>query len=984
MQIRCLSNLTQQFSKKFKNKRLDNRGASLVMVLMVMALIFVLVSIILMITVTNLFMKDAAEKNTKNFYDAESSMDEIKAGLAEVCGQAYYYALGESQGSSSIDRNSEYYRAYAEYVYNSIAIPGHDTSIPNNGLQRQYSVGSFASSSGDTRAAVGKSYYSRYDGLANCLKGTSKAAIAKRGTSADGTHYDIGGEVLNTDAAGSNFINCYPDTGEVVLKNVQVQYTDDHDYVTKIETDIRLVCPSTNIQETTSLNNILYYTIITDNSVKLTLGNGSNDFQGNMFVGYQDSEINGTNLNLRPGGVTTNGQICYFIGGGNLKLDGTSTLSVNNSQMWVKGIKLGDRDSTTSNSFNFLAASGKENDSKLYLQDDLNLYANSSVSLQGQLIGFGNPNDLADNTAYSHSLTKEDNTTGTYTGTSSLAINNNNNLPSQTKREHATTDDDKVTIAEDINKKPYEYSSAILLNGKSCSVDLSQLTAMSLAGNAYVNANPTPAGSSDNADIRTGESISIKPSQRAYLFPAENLSFKANPVSGGAYTHMRAAMAEKIYQDAQTENRRDANNRLLYPSYSANRANPLPTKPVKADDGKVTGFEIDIDNIEVDTEDYIVKANDTETATDWLDFQASGFGKTFRELGVDGIRIAAYSTGHSPVMYFFMHFKDDKSANDFFTQYYANLQNKETLAGRLSLFTTSGVGIKLPDSIAGRDEAEIYDTDNFYFNGNFVVTNKQSANILGNDTFTELSTKDPSGSGASGSAQAKEKEILESSGLYYDNYFAMLTDLSTSYDNIPAEDLRRTVFENIIDERMLEQAVRNPATNSSIGDDKTNKRYYVSDTGKGAILCHNTDGSSNEITISATDIDVLEALYTTKYPSGGTVSLNLIVSDTDIKIAPSITDYKGLILAKGKVTIDHPMTIEQDAASVIVAMNAVHYAQRGDNKTEGYIIEQPREVFYHPEAYVVGGMNVTGSPSQEGVITTPLPSLVTYENWVRE
>ena len=85
-------------------------------------------------------------------------------------------------------------------------------------------------------------------------------------------------------------------------------------------------------------------------------------------------------------------------------------------------------------------------------------------------------------------------------------------------------------------------SSAIVVNGKTCSMDLTGLSTLSIAGVSFINT---------GTSLRTGQSVATKPDQLAYLVPASCLQLKnndhklvytTNPLvlkkSGNAYTKL--------------------------------------------------------------------------------------------------------------------------------------------------------------------------------------------------------------------------------------------------------------------------------------------------------------------------------------------------------------------------------------------------------------------------------------------------------------
>lgn len=76
-------------------------------------------------------------------------------------------------------------------------------------------------------------------------------------------------------------------------------------------------------------------------------------------------------------------------------------------------------------------------------------------------------------------------------------------------------------------------SSSIIINGRDCTLDLSGLDTLFIAGRAYLDPGP---GGSVTKDIYTGESLSIKDGQYIYLVPAGYLWCGINPVPEDIYT----------------------------------------------------------------------------------------------------------------------------------------------------------------------------------------------------------------------------------------------------------------------------------------------------------------------------------------------------------------------------------------------------------------------------------------------------------------
>lgn len=885
------------------------------MVIMVMALVFVLVSIILTITITNTVMKDAGKKSTMNFYDAESSMDEIKAALASSCYKAYTHAVSTATGTGVVYRDQTYRTDFTNYLVKTLKDTATSTSTVT-----YYKLDSFRDISGvDIRGTDNSTYDKTYNGLSSCLKGT---AIAVK----DPTNLIIGGEV--TTQTGENVLNIYPDEGYVVLKNVSVKYTDDHDYVSTIKTDIRVSCPDISIAETATLNNILYYTIITDGHVDLS-GPNTSVFNGNMFLGYNESKIHGGyNVTFNQGG-TSSSQISYFLSGGRVTLD-KATLNLTNSQLWVKAINLKSL-STGKNTFKLTAGSNPD-ETRLYLQDDIAVGAKSSVTLSGKLYGFGNSDALLAAGANSGN------------DANSFAVKNEAPVPGYDAIDQSAEPTEQKLLEKaaagstskdtgDIILKPYEYNSSIVINGKDSTVDLSNLSTMSLAGNAYVNANPKGSGTNPynlNNDIRTGESVSVKSDQRAYYVPPSVLITSCNPVSGSTF--------EAKYSEIVSE-------RLATGKY--------PDGTDVIDENK--DGTIDALDVKVYTTDFIVSTGRTD-ANDWTTTPIKEFGnKTFNELGVDNIKLASFQTmaaGSSsrPITYFFMHFKDDKAANDFFLTYYNVAKNYNTLNERLHYYTDPS-GINLPGTVSSS-------TSNFFFNGNLVTTNQAKVYV-------------PSSLSSMTDADVNDKRV--SDGALFDMYYALCTNLSSTYETLSPDEKTRTLFNNIIDYNALKGV--------DAGTSHTPKKYYyVSDTGVGTVLVYDKDSEDRDhrktIEINNNDIAEIGNLYHSIYNGNASdAKLSLVVTNTNVEV--KLDSYKGLILAQGDVEISRKCDFSQAPSDVAIAINAV-------TTDTSYGVKSPREIFRDPDKYLIGGVAGANPARSAATGSIALPSLVTYENWERK
>ncbi len=315
--------LQQQLNK-------NNKGSSLVTVLLVASIIAALVTVVLAIVLLNVYMKKADLEGQGVFYDAESALEEIRAGLSkdesDATTTAYLDTLSNYANLEDEKKTINFDDKFSEIIKNKLT----DTS---SGL---YKI--------------------------STLEGYLRETKMKDG---------VGAEIL-TNPAEAHF-NITKEGA--VLKDVHVRYTDKNNYVSEIKTDIVLEYPPVNFQNASSIDNILTYGLIADKAFDPS---GSVEVIGNAYLGSElgkdgDNKINNANVDFYANGT----QETNVISGGNFLLDG-STVNTNNIAFWSDKITLDKSE------FNM-------NTGSLYIKDDLVLGNNAKSKLAGKLIMFGNP-----------------------------------------------------------------------------------------------------------------------------------------------------------------------------------------------------------------------------------------------------------------------------------------------------------------------------------------------------------------------------------------------------------------------------------------------------------------------------------------------------------------------------------------------------------------------------------------------------------------
>lgn len=109
--------------KRNRGERLDNRGAALVTVIIVVGLLSILATTFLYLSGMNFFMKKTDQKTKESFYQAETALEEIRAELmelsADAAGKAYQRLLVQYASMDSYTRYSAYQSYFLEELKNS-------------------------------------------------------------------------------------------------------------------------------------------------------------------------------------------------------------------------------------------------------------------------------------------------------------------------------------------------------------------------------------------------------------------------------------------------------------------------------------------------------------------------------------------------------------------------------------------------------------------------------------------------------------------------------------------------------------------------------------------------------------------------------------------------------------------------------------------------------------------------------------------------
>lgn len=428
----------------------DDRGASLLAVLIIMVVVSAIAVVITKITIVNIQMKEVERGTKKNFYSADAIMDDLRTGARE-------------QAETALEN------AYADVLQHYVDYTGSGKNVQDvfkqnymNGLEKYFADP--MKTPVDTTNEQGNVVYrvAGYDAdkVKGCiLDGTQQGCFV---APAD-PKYEI-------DYGAGTF----------TLKDVRVVYKDAQDYETTITTDLVFSTPDMNFSGQSQVKEFMKYALIADDQINVNAPTVVVD--GSVYAGAGGivASGNGTGeLNGRM--ILTRGDIVADMG---------STLMVGNgnSSIWAENIM------TTGKSAATLDVNGN-----MYVADDLALNAKESkVKLQGNYYGYN------------------------------------------FQKNYGAGD----TVATDA-----DFSSAIMINGKSSSLNIQNLKYLLLAGRTYI----SRGNNSSNTDIQMGESIAARTNQLAYYVPERYVKVESGESTLLKWNDNDAQNVEKKYPIGESD-----------------------------------------------------------------------------------------------------------------------------------------------------------------------------------------------------------------------------------------------------------------------------------------------------------------------------------------------------------------------------------------------------------------------------------------------
>ncbi len=323
----------------------NNRGSSLIIVITTIALISILASAILGISMMNMQMKAVNNRSIDNFYDAEEAMDEIRIGLQQLASEAAGLAY--------------------EKVFESYSVTNNDKE-----LRKTYFITEYK--------RVLKSRLQSPENPDKCNVAVLQSYIGTNHRYSDTT--GVGAALTPQDGTD---IELKEGSSTLTIENLKIVFRNTNHYVTTVETDIILQCPDLNFIQPDLSPELLSYVFVANEGIDCN-GTGEIVVDGNVYAGKADT---GEGFWLEPGSKCRLTEWVTFIVQGELLADRNSDFSTGSvSSVWAKNIR--------ANSGSNVALQGRT-----YVADNLDIYG-GNVLLAGEYYGFGNPVTAANSGCY--------------------------------------------------------------------------------------------------------------------------------------------------------------------------------------------------------------------------------------------------------------------------------------------------------------------------------------------------------------------------------------------------------------------------------------------------------------------------------------------------------------------------------------------------------------------------------------------------------
>lgn len=858
-----------------KNKR-DDKGSAIIIVIIAMALIGILASTILWASYLNYRIKVNDLKVKNSFYSAETVVEQILAGVKK---DIVSYSINE---------------AYQEVLSNWDALGTDDN-------RQSYFITAYVEAVEKKLGVTGSGMDYRYK------KEVLQAYVDKNlwEDSSDNEPNKTGYIVVEPweDAdpifKPANDVNGW---GSMSIRNICIEFYDSDGLLSIINTDIAIDVPSLRFTQAGTIDRLYPYVLVGDDGI-VTADAMTVNIDGSIYGGVNENNKGGIQIG-KDSRVTVE-NAAYIISGGDIVV-GNSNLFVNssnqNAELIVRDVVSGGIGFQSNVYAQGLAVNGSHLDisGRMFIANDLILSGrNSNVSLSGQYFGYGNVKD----TTHSEEVAAEGG------GTTEVDLN------------------------------PAAYSSAIVINGKNSTVDLTGLNTLQLAGRAYVS---LTQDEEENGlpHVMMGESISVKSNQIAYLVPAECIGTVSNGTTVIGQNPMSFETWNKMISDLSSGKYTAEDNFKLIDVDKAS--------------AKLGGVNLSTYHV------HGISAADLLGVVDNGNILNTVTG--LNNIGTKGnVRFLYKGDKRQVYMYLVM---DAGDAEQYFTQYYNVNSNKDSLDKYFNQYASGG--IRLKDNVQG-----------YTVLGNSMVSLTDAAD-------SDRIQTSPDGDNlvrllASVTPTSGDDEEGEGSQPGNSDTYQEVSDNVTKVENAK-EDLD----ELINNSRKIYENLNNNLLETDAGDADTVFenliRLNTKDTDPEGVvgLQEYLDADPDHDGMVTFESGGLKAVFVDSAKQGGgryvvsDSALRLVIATGDVEV---VSDFQGLIIANGKITIADNVTCKKDGEGVYDVLQA-----KSENEGD---VNVPANVLANGSGMIKNGYE-DADVDINGNLNINYSEIVRYENWVKK
>lgn len=347
--------------KRIRSVLKGRAGASLIAIVIAILFITAIGGIITQITITNIRMKEMETSGKKNFYSAETVVDDMSIGLNNKASlamkDAYTETLSDYRNIMVTGTNIQenFSLRYMKKLVDLFADPTLSSSVYT--IQKPVDP---MNPSGDQKVTyeAGKCAFSTVQA---CLTSINQAKL-----------------IPQKDGSGNILPVSYEvdyEKGVFILKDIHMVY-DDKGYETNIHTDMVFHTPVLNFKGSNMVKDFMRYSLISDDQILVSGGAQNVVVDGNVYAG-----VNGITCSTMLG--VSDASLPQFIGNtivtrGDITASKYArwTMGSDTSKVWAKNIIALESSSTT--------LKGTD-----YIEDDLSLDGNNSVvKVDGYYYGY--------------------------------------------------------------------------------------------------------------------------------------------------------------------------------------------------------------------------------------------------------------------------------------------------------------------------------------------------------------------------------------------------------------------------------------------------------------------------------------------------------------------------------------------------------------------------------------------------------------------